>query len=182
MFKISKREPEWREILPGVRVEFEPITIKAVRAARKAAATALGVDPDDIEEAGDQLTRELLRRGIRAWEGVGDEAGELLPISAEAIDMALDDPTFFQAADQAYVHPYIMRNAEKNGSSASPNGTGEAGTHAKGTATSTAATRKADAARRTPKRGKKAAPISKTSRAPKRARKSGVSSSIAADS
>lgn len=182
MFKISKREAEWIEILPGVRVEFEPITIKAVRAARKAAADALGIDPDDIEEAGDQLTRELLRRGIRAWEGVGDEDGEPLPLTPETVAMALDDPTFCQAADQAYVYPYVLRNAEKNASSGSLNGTGEAGMPAKGTATSTAASRKPAAAARTPKPAKKVAPTTRTSRKPKAARKSGASSSTAAGS
>lgn len=182
MFKIAKREAEWCEILPGVRVEFEPITIKGVRAARKAAAAALGVDPDDIEEAGDQLTRELLRRGIRAWDGVGDDGGEPLPVTAETVTMALDDPTFFQAADQAYVLPYVMRGAEKNASSDSPNGTGGAGMPANGTAISPAVTPKGAVAPQTRKPAKKAAPTPKTSRSPRRAKRSGASSSTAADS
>lgn len=175
MFKIGKREPEWREILPGVRVEFDPITIKGVRAARKAAGEALGINPDDIEEAGDQLSRELLRRGIRAWEGVGDHDGGPLVVTPETIAMALDDPTFFQAADQAYVLPYVMRGAEKNASSGSPSGIGVAGTLANGTATSTAATRKAAAAPQTPRPAKKDVRTSKTNRRPKQVKKSGVS-------
>lgn len=109
-------------LLPRVRVRFAPIGIKAVRAARRAVAKALAIDVEDIEEAGDELSRELLRRGILAWEGIGDADGKPVAVSPEMIALFLADPTCFEAADRVYVRPWSDRELEKNGFAGSPNG------------------------------------------------------------
>lgn len=110
-------------LLPAVRVRFAPIGIKAVRAARRAVAKALAIDVDDIEEAGDELSRELLRRGILEWEGVGDADGKPVAVSPDTIALFMADPTCFEAADRVYVRPWSDRELEKNGFAGSRNGT-----------------------------------------------------------
>lgn len=150
MLKLGAQNDGWETILPavGVRVRFLPITIKAVRAARRAVAMALTENEEDIEEAGDALSRELLRRGIAEWEGVCDLSGTALPVTAESIELFLADPTAYEAADRAYVRPWADREREKNGFAGSPNGTGAAETPAKDTASSPARPRRVSAARR----------------------------------
>ena len=130
-------EAGWRDLLPTVRVRFAPITIKGVRAARRAVAAALQVDPDDIEEAGDALSRELIRRGILEWEGVGDADGAPIAVSPDAIELFLADPVAFEQADRVYVRAWSDREREKNGWSGSPNGI--SATPAKATASEPAA-------------------------------------------
>lgn len=124
MLKLgAPAEAGWHDLLPGVRVKFAPIGIKAVRAARRAVAAALRIDVEDIEEAGDALSRELLRRGILEWEGVGDSDGEPVEPYSEMLDLFLADPIAFEAADRIYVRPWSDRELEKNGYAGSRNGT-----------------------------------------------------------
>lgn len=153
-------EPVWhtyREATaedPAVRVQFAPIVPAAVRAARRAVARQLNVDPADVETAGDALSYELLQRGIIAWEGVGghdgaaiapsrdqvetDKSGAELSRTPGTISLFLSDVDRFQWCDRVYVLPWVKRDLEKNGLSASPSGTGQAGTRASGTASSPA--------------------------------------------
>jgi hypothetical protein len=180
-------EPVWHTYRPAhgdepeVRVLFAPITPAAVRSARRAVATALAIDPDDVETAGDELSRELLQRGIIAWEGVGghddkpvtpvrdrvvkDDAGKVVDVIPGTISLFLSDTDRFEWADRVYVLPWAMRDQEKNASSASPSGTGKAGTRESNTATSPAKPRRARAA--------KPAPTRKTSRKATKGRQSG---------
>lgn len=132
-------EAGWHDLLPGIRVNFAAITIKGVRAARRAVADALKVDPDDIEEAGDALSRELIRRGIREWEGVLNTSDdETAPITPETIEMFIADPVAYEAADRVYVRPWADREREKNGWSGSPSGI--SATPARATASGSATT------------------------------------------
>ncbi|WP_010184779.1 hypothetical protein [Sphingomonas sp. PAMC 26605] len=166
MLKLGEVDPVWKELFPAngdtpaVRVQFKPIGIKALRAARRAIAAALGVDPDDIENAGDELSRELIRAGLIAWEGIGDLDDNVIEVTPETIEMFIADPRTFEAADRVYVTPWVMQDLEKNGSSASPVGTGVAETPAKDTAGSSAPRAKKAAATsaRTPKMSRKPKP------------------------
>ena len=165
MLKLGSGEPEWLDILPGVRVQFAPIGIKAVRAARTAAMAALQANRDDVEEAGDIFTREMLRRGILAWEGVGNAEGEPVPVSPEAIALFLSNPRAYEAADRAYVTPWVQADMEGNASAGSPNGTGAGATPATNIAGSVAAPTKPAAA--------VSAPTSRTSSKPRKRKPSG---------
>lgn len=141
----ERREPWWFTVhpaidapreedkRPAVRVMFKPVDRIAVRAARRAAAevyvaAALPDDaiipPDLIERAGDAMSLTLLMHGIIEWEGVGDEAGELAPLSLESDYLAafLADPLRFEKLDLEYVRPWVLADLEKNGLSLSPNG------------------------------------------------------------
>ena len=147
MLKLQSREPEWLDIMPGVRVLFAPIGIKAVREGREAVRETLGEEDEDLQRAGDALTRTLLRRSILEWEGIGGPDGELLPVTPATIEMFLDDPRAFEAADFAYVRPWILRDMEGNASAGSPNGTGAVATPADDIARSPARPRKKGGAR-----------------------------------
>lgn len=118
---------------PAVRVQFAPIGRIALRAARRAAGeiyrAATGDQDDDaplsmelLEAAGDALSDSLLMSGIIAWEGVGDAAGNVAPVTPETIALFLADPVRFEKLDNAYVQPFVRRQMEKNGLSPSPNG------------------------------------------------------------
>jgi hypothetical protein len=142
MLKISARQPEWVEIMAGVRVLFAAIDMKAVRAARRAAGLVLDGDAENLEvrdEAADVLSGELIRRGILDWSGVGDVDGKSVSVTPENIGLLLSDPMAYEACEAAYVAPYIMRRTEGNVSSAGPTGTGPAATRAKNTVRSPAA-------------------------------------------
>lgn len=187
MLKLQPLEPEWLGriasldpddprpyLLAGVRVRFAPIGRKAVRAARMAVRDALGEDADDLINAGDALSCELIRRGIVEWEGVGDLDGEVIPVSPASIELFLADIGRFEAADDAYVRPWAKRDMEGNASAGSPIGTGAAATPANAIVPITRAPRKnaADASR-TRKPAAAAAPTSSTSPRPKKAKRSG---------
>ena len=68
------------------------------------------------------LAKALARRAILDWEGVGDAAGEVLPVSPEAIDALLELWPVFEAFQTRYVAKDLLLDAEKNASSPVPNG------------------------------------------------------------
>ncbi|MFN3943894.1 MAG: hypothetical protein ACK4K7_03045 [Allosphingosinicella sp.] len=179
--------PEWITLLeavpaegdeparPALRIEFAPIT-RAMRrrahtAARKiliaAGADAAAGDLDLLADAGDAISVELIRLGARNWDGVGDQDGNPLPFTPEAMDWLLADDRLFELADEKYVKPWADREAEKNGSPASPSGTGEAGTQAADIAGSAADTEPP------PPNDATDAPTASKSPAPRRRKKSG---------
>ncbi|WCT73929.1 hypothetical protein PQ455_01465 [Sphingomonas naphthae] len=131
-------EAEWLDVLPGVRVQFAPIGPKSFRAAQQACLTALNADAEDKEEASDEMSRELIRRGIMAWEGVGNAHGDPVAVTPEAVELFLSDPLAFAAACSVYTTPFFIRNAEGNGFAGSLDGTGAEATPASDTATSSA--------------------------------------------
>ena len=146
--------PEWKSVM-GAQVLFAPIDRTAMRRARRAALQALGRDEregadaaspeEQLEELGDALSHALLMQGIVDWKDVcvmadGDDAGpgEVLPCTEENKALVLSDPITFDAFDAVYVMPFAARERAKNGSAASPNGTGAAATGESGTAPSPA--------------------------------------------
>jgi len=159
MFVVHKPQagPEWRPVIGG-EILFAPIDRALVRRARRAAMKALGRDEhgpepvgsaDDVtimlEDLGDALSHAMILEGARDWRGAvqatDDGQFEPIPFSRDALADLLADPVYFDALDAAYVLPYAMREREKNGFAASPNGTGEAATLESDTAI-TAATQK----------------------------------------
>lgn len=129
MFLLEDDDDGWRDLLPGVRVQFAPVSPKAERLASKAARAALeaaGEDADD--DAALAFSEMLIRKGIRAWEGIGDRKGVATTPTPAAIELFLKNGRLFRAADAKYVGPFIAEEAEKNGSSPSRNGTSAAAT------------------------------------------------------
>jgi hypothetical protein len=116
MLKLAvDREPFWLDLLPGVRVQFRPVSVAAILVARAAAAEVLKAGGDDAEvKAGLAFTRSLAHSGIAAWEGIGDAEGNPVTPTADTIDAALELWPIFDAIDRLYVAPAITRDAEKN--------------------------------------------------------------------
>ncbi|GAB1364041.1 hypothetical protein MASR1M32_32770 [Rhodobacter sp.] len=56
------------------------------------------------------------------WEGVGDEAGNLVPVSPAGIDALLEIWPVFEAFQAQYVARGLMLDAEKNVFAPSPTG------------------------------------------------------------
>ncbi|WP_242095419.1 hypothetical protein [Sphingomonas sp. CROZ-RG-20F-R02-07] len=182
MFALAKPDPAWLTLYPAVEarraakgrpaskgrpaveVRFSPITIAGVRAARRAVAASLQIDADDLEMAGDAMSRELIRRGILEWRGIGDDEGNTVPVTPETIEAFVADPRTFEPADRLYVMPFVRADMEGNVSSASPSGTGKAETQEANTAPQSADGAKTAAAAPTKRHGKKAAPTSSTNR------------------
>jgi hypothetical protein len=125
MIKLAfDREPFWLDLLPGVRVQFRPITVAAILIARQVAADVLKAGGEDATTmAGLAFTRSLARAGIIAWDGVGNAEGEPVEPSHETIDAFLDLWPVFDAIDRLYVAPALVGLDEKNASSPLPSGT-----------------------------------------------------------
>lgn len=116
MLKLSiDREPFWLDVQPGVRIRLRPATVAAILAARAAAADTLRAGGEAAEtQAGFAFTRALARFGIIEWEGIGDQDGNPVAPSPEAIDAALECWPVFDAIDRFYVAPVLLRTDEKN--------------------------------------------------------------------
>jgi hypothetical protein len=137
-----------RDDEPAVEVQFGPITRgMKLRAYRRALGMLDGADVSSIDkmalgDMGDAFSYELLRLGIKAWSGVGDENGEPVAITPAmsirfrtsenedrpmgTIDAFLSIEDLFDEADRIYVMPVVERDRSKNALSASPNGIGGA--------------------------------------------------------
>jgi hypothetical protein len=116
MLKLAfDREPFWLDMLPGVRVQFRPITVAAILLARTAAADVLRAGGDDaMVKAGVAFARSLAHSGIGAWEGIGDADGNPVEPTKDTIDAALEVWSLFDSIDRLYVGPALIQDAEKN--------------------------------------------------------------------
>ncbi len=142
MLKLNlKPEPAWLEIGGGVRVKVPPLDTAILRvveytawraySALKVAANA-GDEAAELDasatarlEGAFALARVRALAGqIIAWEGVTDEADQVLTLTPEALDAfaahPLAGPVFARAYD-ATIQPLL---AEGNGSALSANGGG----------------------------------------------------------
>lgn len=139
------REPEWLELLPGVRVQCAPATSAVFAAARRDPFMAgvvpflpEGIDPNDeaavqaaLEATEDAATREetavafgkaIAVAVILAWEGVEGPDGKPVAPSREYIDAFLDDYRIFDAWQMKYMAKWLGLADEKNASAPSPTG------------------------------------------------------------
>ena len=114
--------PEWLDLAPGLRLLVGPLTTALMVSAR--------ADPA-IEELPEGATQEALalamakavaRRAVLDWEGVGDDAGNIVPVSPEGIDALLEIWPVFEAFQTMYVAKGLILDAEKNVSAPSPSG------------------------------------------------------------
>ena len=118
---LSNR-PEWLDLLPGLRVLVAPLTTALMVSAR--------ADPmiDGLSEASSQedmalaMAKAVARRAVLDWEGVGDDAGDAVPVSPEGIDALLEIWPVFEAFQTQYVAKGLILDAEKNVSAPLPNG------------------------------------------------------------
>ena len=114
--------PFWCDLVPGVRVKLRPLTTALMVAARSDPAIADLPKEARTEEAALAMAKALARSAILEWEGIGDAAGEPLPLSPDAIDALLDVWPIFEAFQSLYVAKGLLLDAEKNASSPVPSG------------------------------------------------------------
>ena len=114
--------PEWLDLAPGLRLLVGPLTTALMVSAR--------ADPaiDNLSEASSQedmalaMAKSVARRAVLDWEGVGDDAGNIIPVSPEGIDALLEIWPVFEAFQTQYVARGLLLDAEKNVSAPSPTG------------------------------------------------------------
>jgi hypothetical protein len=140
MLRLNVR-PFWREILPGVHVQFRQPTPAERGAAHRAVArardkaTAQGLDEAEIKDlAGIAFTIALAAPCIVAWKGVVDHDDREIEPTPEAISSLLSNWDAFQGVDREFIFPQLDRNHEKNGSGGSSDGISAAPIPGKATA------------------------------------------------
>ena len=115
-------EPRWHDLAPGVRVRLRPLTTALMVSARADPAIEALPDAATQEELALAMAKAVARRAVLDWEGVGDDAGNIIPVSPEGIDALLEIWPIFEAFQTKYVARGLILDAEKNVSAPSPNG------------------------------------------------------------
>ena len=105
--------PQWLSLAPGLRLLVGPLTTALMVSARADAA---------IEELALAMAKAVARRAVLDWEGVGDDAGELVAVTPDGIDALLEIWPVFEAFQTQYVARGLILDAEKNASAPLPNG------------------------------------------------------------
>jgi hypothetical protein len=114
--------PEWLDLAPGLRLLVAPLTTALMVSAR--ADPAIEATPEGVtqEELALAMSKAVARRAVLDWEGVGDDAGNIVPVSPEGIDALLEIWPVFEAFQTQYVARGLILDAEKNVSALSPTG------------------------------------------------------------
>jgi len=114
--------PEWLELAPGLRLLVAPLTTALMVSAR--ADPTIEALPDDAnqEDMALAMAKSVARRAVLDWEGVGDDAGNIIPVSPEGIDALLEIWPVFEAFQTQYVAKGLILDAEKNVSAPSLSG------------------------------------------------------------
>lgn len=113
MLKLIPRsaDPVTLDVMPGVRVTARPVTIPMILGARNVSAAAFseGDEPEPTRAVRAEIAfvKSLGRQGFTEWEGVGDEAGEPIDVSPEAVDRLLDIVPIYDAVRRDYVGPAL---------------------------------------------------------------------------
>lgn len=118
--------PIWIDLMPGVRAHLRPMCNAFMLRAQ--------MDPLVIEIAEEEgqsghsvaIAKSIFEAALIEWEGIGDEAGEILAPSPDAISALLDMYAPYEAFCEHYFHPWLAVDAEKNDFAPSLNGTSAA--------------------------------------------------------
>ena len=117
------REPRWLDLGHDVRLRVAPLTTSLMAAARSDAAVTALAEGASNETIAVAMAKALARLVVLDWEGVGDAAGEPVPVTPEGIDALLDILPLFEAFQLRYVAKGLLLEQEKNDCALSPNGT-----------------------------------------------------------
>lgn len=115
--------PEWLDLAPGLRLLVAPLTTALMVSARADLAVETLPEGATQEEMALAMAKSVARRAVLEWEGVGDDAGNLLTVSPEGIDALLDIWPVFEAFQTQYVARGLLLDQEKNASAPLPSGT-----------------------------------------------------------
>ena len=114
--------PQWLDLAPGLRLLVGPLTTALMVSARADAAIEGLPDGASQEELALAMAKAVARRAVLDWEGVGDDAGNIVPVSPDGIDALLELWPVFEAFQTQYVARGLILDAEKNVSAPSPSG------------------------------------------------------------
>ena len=122
--------PQWLDLAPGLRLLVGPLTTALMVSARADPAIDALPDGASQEALALAMARAIARRAVLDWQGVGDDAGNIVPVSPEGIDALLEVWPVFEAFQTMYVAKGLILDSEKNVSAPSPTGpsAGEIGT------------------------------------------------------
>ena len=114
--------PEWLDLAPGLRLLVGALTTALMVSARADLAVetlSVGANQEEMALA---MAKSVARRAVLDWEGVGDDAGNIIPVSPEGIDALLEIWPVFEAFQTQYVARGLLLDQEKNVSAPSPTG------------------------------------------------------------
>jgi hypothetical protein len=114
--------PDWLTLAPGLRLLVAPLTTALMVSARADAALEALPEEASQEELALVMAKSVARRAVLDWEGVGDDAGNLIPVSPDGIDALLEIWPIFEAFQTQYVARGLLLDQEKNVSTPLPTG------------------------------------------------------------
>jgi hypothetical protein len=114
--------PQWLELAPGFRLLVGPLTTALMVSARADPAIETLPEGASQEALALAMAKAVARRAVLDWEGVGDDAGNVVPVSPEGIDALLEIWPVFEAFQTQYVAKGLILDAEKNVSAPLPSG------------------------------------------------------------
>ena len=114
--------PEWLDLAPGLRVLVSPLTTALMVSARADPSIESLPETAGQEDLALAMAKSVARRAVLDWEGVGDDAGNIVPVSPEGIDALLEIWPVFEAFQTQYVAKGLILDAEKNVSAPLPTG------------------------------------------------------------
>ena len=114
--------PAWLILAPGLRLHVAPLTTALMVSARADPTIEALPDTATQEELALAMAKAVARRAVLDWEGVGDDAGDAVPVSPEGIDALLEIWPVFEAFQTQYVAKGLILDAEKNASAPLPSG------------------------------------------------------------
>ena len=121
MLKLNlSNESRWIDLAGGVKIKAKPLTSAMMLAARnnpRVVALAKGrVDENVVQDDAVALEVAKIIGGmvIEDWDGVGDAAGEPVPVSQDWIDALFDLWPIFEAFQVDVVAGAMLVDAEKN--------------------------------------------------------------------
>ena len=122
--------PQWLDLAPGLRLLVGPLTPALMVSARADPAIEALPEGASQEALAHAMAKAVARRAVLDWQGVGDDAGNIVPVSPEGIDALLEVWPVFEAFQTMYVAKGLILDSEKNVSAPSPTGpsAGEIGT------------------------------------------------------
>ena len=112
----------WLTLAPGLRLQVAPLTTALMVSARADPAIEALPEGASQEELALAMAKAVARRAVLDWEGVGDDAGDAVPVSPEGVNALLEIWPAFEAFQAAYVAKGLLLEQEKNASALSPNG------------------------------------------------------------
>lgn len=114
--------PSWLNLAPGLRLLVGPLTTALMVSARADPAIEALPETATPEDLALAMAKAIARRAVLDWEGVGDGAGNIVPVTPECIDALLEIWPIFEAFQTQYVAKGLILDAEKNVSAPLPSG------------------------------------------------------------